>query len=121
MLHFAADFWIRHESEAQDGHTLADAEGRNLNIVRPLSAESSAGMESLVRLTRADMERVAATLRLCTRSDVTTVRQAASQLVESGGKRLRPMLTLAAASLSGYRGNDHVALAAAVELIHTAT
>ncbi|MBD0864397.1 MAG: polyprenyl synthetase family protein [Rhodobacteraceae bacterium] len=42
-------------------------------------------------------------------------------LVESGGKRLRPMMTLAAAKLCGYQGNDAVKLAATVEFIHTAT
>lgn len=42
-------------------------------------------------------------------------------LVEAGGKRLRPMLTLAAARLCGYDGPYHVHLAATVEFIHTAT
>lgn len=44
-----------------------------------------------------------------------------AHLVEAGGKRLRPMLTLAAAQLCGYQGSDHVKLAATVEFIHTAT
>ena len=44
-----------------------------------------------------------------------------SHLVEAGGKRVRPMLTLAAARLCGYGGTDHVKLAATVEFIHTAT
>ena len=44
-----------------------------------------------------------------------------AHLVEAGGKRLRPMLTLAAARLSGYDGTDHHKLAATVEFIHTAT
>lgn len=48
-------------------------------------------------------------------SDVTT------HLIEAGGKRLRPVLTLAAARLCGYKGTYHIHLAAAVELIHTAT
>ena len=42
-------------------------------------------------------------------------------IIAAGGKRLRPMLTLAAARLCGYRGDRHIALAAAVEFIHTAT
>jgi octaprenyl-diphosphate synthase len=45
----------------------------------------------------------------------------ARHLVDSGGKRLRPLLTLAAARLCGYRGIEHVKLAAAIEFIHTAT
>ena len=44
-----------------------------------------------------------------------------AHLVEAGGKRLRPMLTLAAAKLCGYTGEHHLKLAATVEFIHTAT
>lgn len=44
-----------------------------------------------------------------------------AHLVEAGGKRLRPLLTLAAARLCGYEGEHHVRLAATVEFIHTAT
>jgi octaprenyl-diphosphate synthase len=44
-----------------------------------------------------------------------------AHLIEAGGKRLRPMLTLAAADLCGYRGDHDVRLAATVEFIHTAT
>ncbi|KPU84324.1 farnesyltranstransferase, partial [Marinosulfonomonas sp. PRT-SC04] len=44
-----------------------------------------------------------------------------AHLVEAGGKRLRPMLTLASARLCGYAGPYHIHLAATVEFIHTAT
>lgn len=44
-----------------------------------------------------------------------------AHLVEAGGKRLRPMLTLAAARMCGYAGENHLKLAATVEFIHTAT
>ena len=44
-----------------------------------------------------------------------------AHLVEAGGKRLRPMLTLAAARMCGYEGPFHIHLAATVEFIHTAT
>lgn len=44
-----------------------------------------------------------------------------AHLVEAGGKRLRPMLTLASARICGYEGDAHVKLAATVEFIHTAT
>jgi octaprenyl-diphosphate synthase len=47
--------------------------------------------------------------------------QVTAHLVEAGGKRLRPMLTLAAAKMCGYDGPFHVHLAATVEFIHTAT
>ncbi|MCI4662274.1 MAG: polyprenyl synthetase family protein [Neomegalonema sp.] len=45
----------------------------------------------------------------------------AAHLIEAGGKRLRPVLTLAAAQLCGYQGEHHIRLAATVEFIHTAT
>lgn len=47
--------------------------------------------------------------------------QVTAHLVSAGGKRLRPMLTLAAAHLCGYTGDHHIRLAATVEFIHTAT
>ena len=47
--------------------------------------------------------------------------QVTAHLVEAGGKRLRPMLTLAAAHICGYAGDHHIKLAATVEFIHTAT
>ncbi len=54
-------------------------------------------------------------------SPVALIPQLAAHLVAAGGKRLRPLLTLAAARLCGYRGASHVQLAACVEFIHTAT
>jgi octaprenyl-diphosphate synthase len=54
-------------------------------------------------------------------SGVTLIPDLAKHLIDSGGKRLRPMLTLAAAKLGGYTGDKHINLAAAVEFIHTAT
>ena len=47
--------------------------------------------------------------------------QVTAHLVEAGGKRLRPMLTLAAAKMCGYDGPFHIHLASTVEFIHTAT
>jgi octaprenyl-diphosphate synthase len=47
--------------------------------------------------------------------------EVANHLISSGGKRLRPILTLAMARLSGYGGDGHIKLAAAVEFMHTAT
>lgn len=55
------------------------------------------------------------------RSQAHLVPELAGHLVRAGGKRLRPMLTIAAARLFGAEGDGHVKLAAAVELIHGAT
>lgn len=54
-------------------------------------------------------------------SDVRLIPELASHLIASGGKRIRPMLTLGAAKLCGYGGDKHILLAACVEFIHTAT
>ncbi len=54
-------------------------------------------------------------------SDVELIPRLAQHLIDSGGKRMRPMLTIAAAKLCGYTGDGHVPLAAAVEFMHTAT
>lgn len=54
-------------------------------------------------------------------SDVVLVRQVAEYIIQSGGKRLRPVLLLLCAGAAGYKGPHHHALAAVVEFIHTAT
>ncbi|MFP6740419.1 MAG: polyprenyl synthetase family protein [Alphaproteobacteria bacterium] len=54
-------------------------------------------------------------------SQVALIPQLAGHIIAAGGKRLRPMMTLAAARLCGYTGERHIHLAAAVEFIHTAT
>ena len=81
----------------------------------------NASIEKLVSLVAADMQRVNAMILSRTGSDVTMIPEVANHLISSGGKRLRPMLTLATAGLSGYAGDGHVKLAAAVEFMHTAT
>ncbi len=69
-----------------------------------------------------DMEAVNALIRERMASrHAPRIPEVTAHLVEAGGKRLRPMLTLAAARLCGYQGDDHVKLAATVEFIHTAT
>lgn len=55
------------------------------------------------------------------RSQIPMIGEVAGHLINAGGKRLRPLLTLGAADLFDYDGEDHVKLAAAVELIHGAT
>jgi octaprenyl-diphosphate synthase len=54
-------------------------------------------------------------------SDVQMIPEVANHLISSGGKRLRPMLTLASANLFGYQGDGHIKLATSVEFLHTAT
>ena len=83
--------------------------------------ERAPSVAPLVELTRTDMERVNAVILSKCGSDVEMIPEVAKHLIDSGGKRLRPMLTLATARLCGYEGDAHVTLAAAVEFMHTAT
>ncbi|MGU3497000.1 polyprenyl synthetase family protein [Xanthobacteraceae bacterium A53D] len=78
-------------------------------------------IETLVRLVKGDMERVNALILSRTGSDVAMIPEVANHLISSGGKRLRPMLTIACAALSNYQGEGHIKLAASVEFMHTAT
>jgi octaprenyl-diphosphate synthase len=91
-----------------------------LAVVIPFS-QNSATIERLVGLVAPDMERVNGAILSRTGSEVTMIPEVANHLISSGGKRLRPMLTVAMAALTGYAGDGHVKLAAAVEFMHTAT
>ncbi len=95
-----------------------------MGVVVPLDESQqnkSPGIESLVQLTRGDMGGVNQLILSWAGSDVQMIPEVARHLIDSGGKRLRPMLTLAAARMSGYKGDNHVKLAASVEFMHTAT
>jgi octaprenyl-diphosphate synthase len=78
-------------------------------------------LEPLTRLLKSDLDAVNRLIVERMHSPVALIPQLASHIVAGGGKRLRPMLTLGCARMCGYRGERHVALAAAVEFIHTAT
>jgi octaprenyl-diphosphate synthase len=75
----------------------------------------------LFELVRDDMDDVNRIIIDKARSDVDLIPELARHLIDSGGKRLRPMLTIASARMCGYEGIDHVQLAASVEFMHTAT
>lgn len=93
-----------------------------MTVAVPVARASDVpSIDRILRLTRADMERVNTLILSRTGSDVMMIPEVANHLISSGGKRLRPILTLAAARLCGYEGEGHVKLAAAVEFMHTAT
>ncbi len=89
-------------------------------VVVPFS-QADASIDRLVELATPDMARVNAMILSRTGSEVAMIPEVANHLISSGGKRLRPMLTLAMAQLTGYSGDGHIKLAAAVEFMHTAT
>ena len=86
-----------------------------------ISLEEKAALPSLATLTKPDMARVDQTILSRAASHVSMIPDVARHLIASGGKRLRPMLTLATAALCDYAGDGHVKLAASVEFMHTAT
>jgi octaprenyl-diphosphate synthase len=81
----------------------------------------TAALDALIALVRDDLARVNAAVIDRMHSSVSLIPQLAGHIIAAGGKRLRPMLTLAAARLCGYGGDRHIKLAACVEFIHTAT
>jgi octaprenyl-diphosphate synthase len=90
-------------------------------VIVPFETAREPSIDPLVDLVAADMDRVNATIISRTGSEVTMIPEVANHLINSGGKRLRPMLTLALSRLVGYAGDGHIKLAAAVEFMHTAT
>jgi octaprenyl-diphosphate synthase len=87
----------------------------------PTIERPAPSIEPLFQLMASDLERVNALIVERMHSPVSLIPQLASHIVSAGGKRLRPLLTLGCARLCGYRGDRHVAIAAVVEFIHTAT
>jgi octaprenyl-diphosphate synthase len=94
-----------------------------VGVVVPLreTRTEPASIQNLVDLTAEGMQAVNQVILDKAGSNVDLIPEIANHLISSGGKRLRPMLTLAMADLFGYRGQGHVGLAASVEFMHTAT
>ena len=94
-----------------------------MGVVIPLeeSKNKQASVKPLMDLTKAGMERVNQLILSKAGSNVQMIPEVANHLISSGGKRLRPMLTLASAAMFGYEGSNDVKLATSVEFLHTAT
>lgn len=82
---------------------------------------NQASIKPLIDLTQSDMKKVNELIISMAGSDVEMIPEVSNHLISSGGKRLRPMVTLAAARMFGYEGKGHIKLATAVEFLHTAT
>ncbi len=78
-------------------------------------------LDPLSELVADDLKAVNELIVLRMDSPVKMIPELAGHIVGAGGKRMRPMLTLASARMCGYSGSRHLALAACVEFIHTAT
>jgi len=78
-------------------------------------------VEELSVLVGKELEQVNERIIEAAANHVELIPTVAKHVIAAGGKRIRPIFTLAAASLCGYRGDRHINLAAAVEFMHTAT
>jgi octaprenyl-diphosphate synthase len=78
-------------------------------------------LEDILVLTQADRLAVDQEIHQRLHSDVALINQLGNYIINSGGKRLRPLIVLLASRACGYGGEAHVRLAAIVEFIHTAT
>ena len=96
-------------------------------MARSMSAEvvplplKDPSLNPILSLTAHAMNAVNAIILDRMQSEIPLIPALAGHLIAGGGKRMRPMLTLAGAELVGYQGNRHHKLAASVEFIHTAT
>ncbi|TVS11640.1 MAG: octaprenyl-diphosphate synthase [Wenzhouxiangella sp.] len=90
-----------------------------MNDVSPYAEVQT--LADVLQLATADRERVDRLIRRRLASDVVLVNQIGRHIIGGGGKRLRPLLHLLCARAAGYRGHDHIQLAAVIEFIHTAT
>jgi octaprenyl-diphosphate synthase len=89
--------------------------------VVPLRPGPGPSLDPMLALVSADLNRVNGVILERMQSQIPLIPELAGHLIAGGGKRLRPMLTLACARLLDYPGSRHHLLAASVEFIHTAT
>jgi octaprenyl-diphosphate synthase len=91
------------------------------SAISATAAVAGPDVQAIYALVGEDFDRVNALIPRRLTSDVDLVQEIGRHIVESGGKRLRPLLVLLGARCLGYRGSDHVKLAAIIEFLHTAT
>lgn len=94
-----------------------------MGVVIPLDKgrNQAASLAPLMALVADDMDGVNELIMQRVVSNVELIPELARHLIDSGGKRIRPMLTIAAAQMCGYEGKHHIKLASSVEFMHTAT
>ena len=89
--------------------------------IHAIGTSRAPSLDPMIQLVAADLNHVNAVILERMQSEVALIPELAGHLIAGGGKRMRPMLTLASARLLDYPGLRHHKLAAAVEFIHTAT
>ena len=92
-----------------------------INLDQERNRPPEAALDHLTSMMSADLTQVNEIILQRMESQVGLIPRLAGHIIAAGGKRLRPLLTLASARLCGYEGRQHLGLAASVEFIHTAT
>lgn len=87
----------------------------------PINEVKPASLDGLYQLVQHDLKCVDALIRQRVQSEISLINDVAMHIIAAGGKRIRPALTLISSQLCQYSGDRHIALAACVEFIHTAT
>ena len=91
------------------------------NVVPLKKADNTNPYEDLKLTYQSEIEKVDSFIKDKLSSHVELIGEMSSYLIQSGGKRLRPLLTIASSGLFNYSGDRHIKLAACIELIHNAT
>lgn len=92
-----------------------------MTLSKPFAQEQSNPLERIAQSLKSDMAAVNVLILQKMQSDIPLIPELAGHLIAGGGKRIRPLLTLASAALFGYDSTRHHKLAACIEFIHTAT
>jgi len=95
--------------------------GYQLGLILSEVESEQMNFDDVMALSRPDMQAVDQVIHQRLSSDVALINQLSHYIVNSGGKRLRPLLVLLSAKTFGYQGDMHYLLAAIIEFIHTAT
>ena len=93
-----------------------------MGLVRPLKKEIDSSYIELKKLVKDKLDQVNQRIKYKLASEINLIHKITNYHLKSGGKRIRPLLTLGSAKLCGYvEGDRDINLAACVELIHNAT
>jgi octaprenyl-diphosphate synthase len=93
----------------------------SITALPSLPSDARADLQAIRSVVAEDLLAVDRSIADNLQSQVALVNQVSEHIIHSGGKRLRPLVTLVSARAAGYEGHEHVALATIVEFIHTAT
>jgi len=91
------------------------------NPVEDALKDPALSFDDVIKRCQSDMQAIDEVIHQRLSSDVALVNQLSHYIVNSGGKRLRPLITMLSAKVFDYKGSNHYLMAAIIEFIHTAT